>query len=100
MDYVVFDKIEANPLKTTVMVGAAFARENGCDFVIALGGGSVMDASKAIAAMVTDDGDLWDYISGGTGKGLPLQNTPLPILAITTTAGTGSEVDQWGVISN
>lgn len=97
---VLFDKIMANPLKSTVMEGAACAKENGCDFIVALGGGSVMDASKAIAAMATNDGDLWDYLSGGTGKGSPLVNEPLPIIAITTTAGTGSEVDQWGVISN
>lgn len=95
-----FDKIEANPLKTTVMEGAAFARANGCDFVVALGGGSVMDASKAIAAMATNSGDLWDYIVGGTGKEQTLTEQPLPVVAITTTAGTGSEVDQWGVISN
>ena len=49
------------------MDGAAFAKENGCDFVVALGGGSVMDASKAMAAMATNDGDIWDYQSGGTG---------------------------------
>lgn len=97
---VVFDRIMANPLKSTVMEGAACARENGCDFIVALGGGSVMDASKAIAAMATNDGDLWDYVSGGTGKGQPLRHEPLPIIAITTTAGTGSEVDQYGVISN
>lgn len=98
--YVVFDKIMANPLKSTVMEGAACARENDCDFLVALGGGSVMDASKAIAAMAANDGDLWDYVSGGTGKGSPLVREPLPIIAITTTAGTGSEVDQYGVISN
>ena len=97
---VVFDRIMANPLKSTVMEGAACARENGCDFIVALGGGSVMDASKAIAAMATNDGDLWDYVSGGTGKGNALIHEPLPIIAITTTAGTGSEVDQYGVISN
>lgn len=95
-----YDKIEANPLKTTVMDGASFANANGCDFIVALGGGSVMDASKAIAAMATNSGDLWDYICGGTGKGQSLTEKPLPIVAITTTAGTGSEVDQWGVISN
>lgn len=67
---------------------------------MALGGGSVMDASKAIAAMATNDGDLWDYIAGGTGKGRPLAKEPLPVVAITTTAGTGSEVDQWGVVFN
>ena len=96
----VFDKIMANPLKSTVMEGAAFAREHHCDFIIALGGGSVMDASKAIAAMATNEGDLWDYVGGGTGKAQALVNDPLPVIAITTTAGTGSEVDQWGVVSN
>lgn len=97
---VVFDRVQANPLKTTVMDGAAFARAQGCDFVVALGGGSVMDASKAIAAMATNEGDLWDYVASGTGKGRPLAEEPLPVIAITTTAGTGSEVDQYGVISN
>ncbi|TDT63311.1 iron-containing alcohol dehydrogenase [Fonticella tunisiensis] len=99
-EFVVFDKVQANPLKSTVMEGGAFARENGCDFIVALGGGSVMDASKAMAAMATNDGDLWDYISGGTGKGKALINDPLPVVCITTTAGTGSEADQWGVITN
>lgn len=97
---VVFDKIQANPLKSTIMEGGAFARENGCDFIVALGGGSCMDASKAIAAMATNDGDVWDYMGGGTGKGMPITQKPLPIIAITTTAGTGSEVDQWGVVTN
>lgn len=100
VESVVFDKIMANPLKSTVMEGGAFAKENGCDFIVALGGGSVMDASKAIATMATNDGDLWDYVYGGTGKGQRIPNDPLPIVAITTTAGTGSEVDQYGVISN
>lgn len=100
VETVLFDKIMANPLKSTVMEGAAYAKENNCDFIVALGGGSVMDASKAIAAMATNDGDLWDYIAGGTGKGMPLAKEPLPVVAITTTAGTGSEVDQWGVVSN
>lgn len=100
VETVLFDKVEANPLKSTVMAGAAFARKNGCDFVAALGGGSVMDASKAIAAMASNDGDLWDYMYGGTGKGQSLTNKPMPVIAITTTAGTGSEVDQWGVVTN
>lgn len=96
----VFDKVQANPLRSTVMAGAAFARENGCDFVVALGGGSVMDASKAIAAMATNDGDIWDYMFGGTGGGKTLVNKALPVICVTTTAGTGSEADQWGVITN
>ena len=56
----VFDRVEANPLKSTVMAGAAFAKENNCDFLVALGGGSVMDASKAMAFMATNPGDVWD----------------------------------------
>ena len=99
-EYVIFAGIEANPLKASVEAGAAMARENGCDFIVALGGGSVMDASKAIATMATNDGDLWDYVEGGTGKGLQIKNEALPIVAITTTAGTGSEVDAYGVITN
>ena len=97
---VVFDKVEANPLKSTVMAGDAFARENGCDFIVALGGGSSMDAAKAIAVMATNDGDCWDYAHGGSGKGMPIEHKPLPVIAITTTAGTGSEVDPWGVVTN
>lgn len=68
----VFDKIMENPIKEVIMEGAAFARENGCDFNVALGGGAVIDSSSAIAAMATNEGDLWDYVFGGTGKGKPL----------------------------
>ena len=100
VEIVVFAGVEANPLKSTVMDGAAFAQENDCDFLVALGGGSVMDASKAMAFMATNPGDVWDYISGGTGKAQPMVNKPLPLVCITTTAGTGSEADQWGVITN
>ncbi len=96
----VFDKIQPNPLKATVEEGGAFARENGCDFIVALGGGSVMDASKGIAVSAVNEGDLWDYAFGKTGKAMPVKNKPLPIIAITTTAGTGSETDAWGVITN
>lgn len=95
-----FAQIGANPTKGVIMDGAKFARDNSCDFIVALGGGSVMDASKAIAMMATNDGDLWDYVSGGTGKGLPMNHEPLPVVCITTTAGTGSEADQWGVVTN
>jgi alcohol dehydrogenase len=98
--HAVFDGVEANPLKSTVMAGAAVAKDNGCDFIVALGGGSVMDAAKAIAIVATNGGDLWDYVRGGTGAGKVVSNKPLPVVAITTTAGTGSEVDPWGVITN
>lgn len=95
-----FAKVMENPLKDMIMDGAAFARENGCDFIVALGGGAVLDSAAAIAAMATNDGDLWDYVNGGTGKAKPLANPGLPIVTITLTAGTGSEINCWGVISN
>ena len=98
--YAVFDKIMENPVKEVIMEGAAFARENGCDFILALGGGAVLDSSKTIAAMATNAGDLWDYVNGGTGKGKPLTNKGLPIVTIPTSSGTGSEINCWGVISN
>ena len=99
VSYCIFDKVEPNPLKSTVMAGASAAKENSCDFIVALGGGSVMDASKAIAAMAVNDGDLWDYVLFGTGKKFPFKNKALPIVAITTTAGTGSEVTQYAIVT-
>lgn len=100
IETVVFDKVEANPLKSTVMAGGAFAKENGCDFIVALGGGSCIDAAKAIAVMAANDGDYWDYVFGGTGKGKAMEHKPLPVIAITTTAGTGSETDPWAVVTH
>lgn len=100
IEYAIFDKIMENPYKSVVMEGAAFAKENTCDFILALGGGAVLDASVAIAAMATNPGDLWDYVFGGTGKAMPLKNPGLPIVTIATTSGTGSEINSWGVISN
>lgn len=100
VEHVLFDKILPNPIVEHVMEGATVAKDHGCDFVIGLGGGSSIDSAKAIAVMATNDGHYWDYISGGSGKGLPVPNDPLPIVAITTTAGTGTEADPWTVITN
>ncbi len=97
---VVYDNIQANPTKQNVEDGAKLANSEGCDFIVALGGGSVMDAAKVIAINAANPGDLWTYATGRTGKGQTGQNPPLPWIAITTTAGTGSEVDCAGVITN
>ena len=109
VSHVLFDRIEPNPLRATVNAGGWLARTEGCDFVLALGGGSVMDGSKAISVVAANpahdaDGneapaDIWDYVVGGTAKGLPIPNDPLPLVCVTTTAGTGSEVDAGAVIS-
>lgn len=109
VEHVLFDRIEPNPLRATVNAGGWIAREQGCDFVLALGGGSVMDGSKGICVVAANPGhdeagnevagDVWDYVMGGTAKALPIPNDPLPLVCVTTTAGTGSEVDAGGVLS-
>ena len=65
--HVVFDKVQPNPTKDNVMEGAALARAEACDFVLGLGGGSPIDAAKAIAVMAANPGDYWDYIAAGSG---------------------------------
>ena len=99
VENVVYDKILQNPIKSHVMEAAAICREEGCDFVVGLGGGSSIDSAKAIAIMACNEGDLWDYVEGGSGKGRSYTKV-LPIVAIPTTAGTGTEADPWSVITN
>ncbi len=97
---IVYNKITPNPNSSEVMEAASIARDNNCTFIVGLGGGSALDASKAIAIMCTNPGEFWDYINGGTGKGKAFEADPLPMIAITTTAGTGTEADPWMVITN
>lgn len=99
-DHIVCYNIHENPSKEVVMAAADTAKKNGCDFILAIGGGAVLDSAVAVAAMATNPGDLWDYVNGGTGKGQPLVNAALPIVTIATSSGTGSEINCWGVISN
>ncbi len=100
IESVVFDKILPNPINKHVMEGAAMAKSEGCDFIVGLGGGSSIDSAKSIAVMAKNPGDYWDYIGGGSGKAQPVENGVLPIVAITTTAGTGTEADPWTVITH
>lgn len=100
VEHVLFDEVRPNPTKDNVMDGAAKAKAEGCDFVVAFGGGSVMDAAKCIALMMVNDGDLWDYAFSAKGGKKPFANPSKPLIAITTNAGTGSEVDMFSVISN
>ena len=95
IDSVLFDKVAQNPLTTTAAEGAAFAKENGCDVVVAIGGGSIMDCAKAIAFLAVNDGDVSDYIFGKKAS-----DTALPIILIPTTCGTGSEGNGFAVLTN
>jgi alcohol dehydrogenase class IV len=77
---------------TTFISGQAqAARQAGCDVVVAVGGGSVIDAGKALAALAVNPGELFDYLEV-IGRGMPLKRLPLPMIALPTTAGTGAEV--------
>lgn len=87
--------VHGEPTIDVVRDGLKAARD--CDMVIGLGGGSVIDSGKAIAALLTNPGDLFDYLEV-IGKGQPLVNVPLPYIAIPTTAGTGAEVTRNAVI--
>jgi alcohol dehydrogenase class IV len=77
--------------------GKTLSIENGCDIVIGIGGGSVIDGAKAIAAVATNHGDMLEYLEV-IGNGKPLLNKPLPFIAIPTTSGTGAEVTKNAVI--
>ena len=89
-----FCEVESDPSVHTVTVGATLARDSGADIVIALGGGSPLDAAKAISVMATHSGNIVDY------EKTALTRKGIPVIAIPTTAGTGSEVTKFVVITD
>ena len=89
--------VTGEPTTSLVERGAAHARAERCDIVIAFGGGSVIDAAKAIAALITNRAPLRDYLEV-VGKGQPITERPAPFIAIPTTAGTGAEVTRNAVL--
>ena len=97
---IVYNKVQPNPTIEGVRECAALCRAEDIAFVVGLGGGSSIDTAKAVAIMATNEGDWWDYIHGGTGGGKRIANAGLPIVAIPTTAGTGTEADPFTVITN
>ena len=91
----VFDEVEPNPLASTVMKGAGIVKETGIHVIVGLGGGSIMDCSKAIAFAACNEGPVFDYIYGKkTGKGA------LPLILVPTTCGTGSEGNCFAVLTD
>ncbi|WP_058486377.1 iron-containing alcohol dehydrogenase family protein [Defluviitalea phaphyphila] len=94
ISYLIFDKVMSNPTIACVYEGAKIARENNVDFIIAIGGGSPMDAGKAIALLAAQDIKEENLFSG------VYENKVLPMVYIPTTAGTGSEVTQYSILTN
>lgn len=90
-----FAKVTANPMASIVREGANLAEAAGCDLVIGLGGGSAMDTAKGIAFLAGKEGDIFDYITAKR-----FGTTALPVICITTTAGTGSEGNSTAVFTN
>ena len=91
--------ISGEPIIDLVVRGARFARSEKCRFVIGFGGGSAIDAGKAIAALMTNEGDVFDYLEV-IGRAKPLTNPPVPFIAIPTTAGAGAEVTRNAVLAS
>jgi len=91
--------VHGEPTVDLIRQGAQLAREAACDMVIAMGGGSAIDAGKAIAAMLGNGGDPLDYLEV-VGQGRPLARPSAPCIAIPTTAGTGSEVTRNAVLAS
>ena len=90
-------RVSGEPTTSLIECGVARARAERCDVVVALGGGSVIDAGKAIAALLTNSEPLRHYLEV-VGEGRPLTNRPAPFIAIPTTAGTGAEVTRNAVL--
>jgi len=95
VEYEIFDKVEQNPLTITVYEGVDVIKETGCDVILGLGGGSIMDAAKSIAFAAKNSGDISEYIFG-----IKQGNDALPIVLVPTTCGTGSEGNCFSVLTN
>jgi alcohol dehydrogenase class IV len=94
MPYVLFSDIEPEPEARSIVDGVELARSEGCDAVVGIGGGSALDSAKSIAVMLENEGHIRDY----AGQNL-VPNPGVPMIGLPTTAGTGSEVTIWSVIS-
>lgn len=91
--------VSGEPSTATVLAGIEAARAAGCDMVLGIGGGSALDAAKAMATLIANGGELLDYLEV-IGRGQPLRKQSVPCVAIPTTAGTGSEVTRNAVLES
>ena len=96
LPYAKYTGVDTEPTDVHVSEALAVCREEKCDVIVAVGGGSCIDTAKAVAVMMTNEGTISDYV----GNVQPFASKPLPLIAVPTTAGTGSEVTKATVIIN
>ncbi len=103
LEVTVFEGVEPNPSVPTIDKGIFIGKNSDCDVVVALGGGSAMDAAKAIAVGIThfeEDDTIWNFIGTSDREPKPITSATLPLIAITSTSGTGSHVTPYAVVTN
>ncbi|MEH7458077.1 iron-containing alcohol dehydrogenase [Bacillus sp. JJ1127] len=96
IEVVTYTNVNAEPTNVHVLEALSICVESNCDFIIGLGGGSCIDAAKAVAVLFTNGGEIEDYVQNH----IEIEKQPLPLIAIPTTSGTGSEVTSVAVITN
>ncbi|MGW6189807.1 iron-containing alcohol dehydrogenase [Bacillus cereus] len=93
---ITYNEVNTEPTNLHVLEALSICKEGKCDFIIGIGGGSCIDAAKAVAVLYTNGGEIEDYVQ----KDIEIEYNPLPLIAIPTTSGTGSEVTSVAVITN
>lgn len=96
IDVITYENVNAEPTNIHVLEALTICAESKCDFIIGLGGGSCIDAAKAVAVLFTNGGEIGEYVQNH----VEIEKQPLPLIAIPTTSGTGSEVTSVAVITN
>ncbi|GAB3669884.1 iron-containing alcohol dehydrogenase [Halopiger thermotolerans] len=102
IEYATYDGVEPNPTVGMVDEATEMLEREGCDFIVSVGGGSSIDVGKGASLMATNPGEIADYEVTSAEEVMeePIENHPLPLVTVPTTAGTGSEVDYWAVITD
>ena len=100
MDLVFYAKVQPNPRDNDINEGAALCHEQKADVIIGMGGGSAIDTAKAINVVATNGGEAWDFVRSTEGTKRQIEKPLLPLIAISTTSGTGSEATRYSVITN
>lgn len=98
--YTLFSDVKPNPVSTLIDKAADIFKKEGCDYLIGIGGGSSMDFAKAVAIRASHPKDIWNYVYVPYRDTLEITDATYPVIAITTTSGTGSEVTKWAVVTN